>query len=256
MYVTRYLFPYLGLGLLTAVIFVTRFRHGEKYFYAVSFVSVIYAAFQLAHRYELVLSILLSAVCFVLLLRCKRQLLDFYENKSFGKFALAVFLVTCVSLVYFNNKYNNEEYDRYISSLSKNEKWQLDLRKGWKALNEITKEGARVAYTGRQEAYPLYGKGLKNEVTYISVNNKKITPYNNPDGHYRQIKDFSAWRENLKKHKIEYLFIAKPVLENRESPDPDKFPIEDEWASMHPEDFRLVFNNSLSRIYKILISYD
>lgn len=255
-YIVRYFFPYLCLGLLTSVLFLTSFRHGGKYFYAVFFTSILYAIFQLAHRYELIVSFFLFAACFVFLLRYKTQLFDFYENRNFIKFILTVFIMVCTFLIYSNNKYNNEEYDRYISSLSKNEKWQVDLRKGWKALNEVTGKGARVAYTGRQEAYPLYGSALKNDVKYVSVNEKEITPYNNPDGRYRQTKDFSAWRRNLKKNKIEYLFIAKPVFENRESPDPDKFPIEDEWASMHPEDFRLVFNNSLSRIYKILISYD
>ncbi|MFA5157531.1 MAG: hypothetical protein WC532_09155 [Candidatus Omnitrophota bacterium] len=250
-YVTRYLFPYLGLGLLTAVIFVTRFAHGEKYFYTVSFVSILYAAFQMAHRYELVISLLLSAACFALLLGCKEQLSGFYENKKFIKFILVVFIVACAFLIYSNNKYNSEEYDRYVSSLSKNEKWQVDLRKGWKALNEATGEGARVAYTGRQEAYPLYGSALKNNVKYVSVNEKEITPYNNPDGRYRQARDSSAWIGNLKRGKIEYLFVAKPVFENRESPDADKFPIEDEWASAHPELFEPVFKNSLAHIYKL-----
>lgn len=255
-YIARYFFPYLSLGLVTAVVFLTRFPHGKKYFYVISSVSIIYAVFQLAHRFELILSIMLSLLSFIFLLRYKKLVINSYENRNLAKIILGGSLLVFLSLSYLNNKYNDEEYDRYISSLSKKEKWQVDLRKGWKALNEITGSGARVAYTGRQEAYPLYGKGFKNEVRYISINNKEITPYNNPDGHYRQIKDFSAWRDNLKKHRIEYLFIAKPVFENRESPDPDKFPIEDEWASMNPKDFRLVFDNSLSRIYKILIFYD
>ena len=88
---------------------------------------------------------------------------------------------------------------------------------------------------------------------YVSVNEQGITPYNNPDGKYRKVKDFSAWRTNLKKHRIEYLFIAQPILNNRESLDPKKFPIEDEWAAVHPEDFQLLFSNSLSKIYKVLI---
>lgn len=252
-YITRYFYPYLSLGLLTAVIFVAKLPKGEKYLAAVSFISIAVAAFQLAHRYELITSILLSLACFILLVRFRKQLLGFYENKNFGKFILIGLIPCSLLLIYFNNKYNSEEYDRYVYSLGKNEKWQVDLRKGWQALNEITKKGTRVAYTGRQEAYPLYGTGLKNEVKYVSINEKEITPYNNPDGLYRKIQDFSAWRENLKKYKAEYLFIAKPVFENRESIDPNKFPIEDEWAIAHPEDFQLVFNNSLSRIYKVMI---
>lgn len=252
-YIVRYFYPYLSLGLLTAVIFVTKLPQGEKYLSVVSLVSILAAVSQLAHRYELVSSILLSLACFALLVRYKKQLAAFYKNKNFSKVVLIGLISGSLCLAYLNNRYNNEEYSRYISSLSKKERWQVDLRKGWQALNEITQEGARVAYTGRQDAYPLYGTGLKNEVRYVSINEKEITPYNNPDGLYRQIKDFSAWRENLKRYKAEYLFIAKPVFENRESLDPNKFPIEDEWAIAHPEDFQLVFNNSLSRIYKVII---
>ena len=127
------------------------------------------------------------------------------------------------------------------------------MGRGWKALNELTGKGARVAYTGRQEYYPLYGSKLKNRVMYISVNEKEITPYNKPDGKYREVKDFSAWRNNLKRHNIEYLFIAQPVFNNRESEDPNKFPQEDEWAEGDLKDFQLLFSNSLSRIYKVTI---
>ena len=39
-YVVRYFYPYLSLGLLTAVIFVTKLPRGEKYFFVVSFISI------------------------------------------------------------------------------------------------------------------------------------------------------------------------------------------------------------------------
>jgi len=253
-YITRYFFPYLSLGLLTAVIFVTKLPRGDKYLSVISFVSILTAVFQLAHRYELIVSIIISLACFILLVSCKKQLFTLYENKNFGKVVLISLILGFLSLVYLNSRYDKEEYGRYISSLSKKEKWQVDLRIGWKELNDITKEGSKVAYTGRQEAYPLYGRGLKNEVKYISINEKEITPYNSPDGRYREIKDFSAWRENLKKYKAEYLFVAKPVFENRESQDPDKFPIEDNWASAHPEYLQLLFSNSLAHIYKVNIN--
>ena len=252
-YIVRYFFPYLCLGLLVAAVLTAKLPYGEKYYTVVSFLSIITASFELAHRYELVASILLSLLFFIITAVYRKQLIAFYESKMFNRLILAGIFSVFLLLIYFNNKYDNEEYSRYISSLGKNEVWQVDLRRGWKALDELTKEGGRVAYTGRQEAYPLYGKGLKNEVKYISVNAKEITPYNHPDGLYRKIKDLLAWRENLKKYKAEYLFIAKPVFYNRESVEPDKFPIEDEWAITHPEDFQLVFNNSLSRIYKVII---
>ncbi len=252
-YVARYFFPYLSIGLLTAVIFIIKLPYGEKYFKFVVFVSILAASFELAHRSELVLSLLLALLFFAVLVSNKKQVMVFYQSKMCGKAILIILSLGLLMLGFLNNKYNQEEFDRYTSNFSKKEAWQIDIGRSWKALNELTKGGAKVAYTGRQELYPLFGSRLKNEVKYISVNEKEITPYNRPEGRYRQIKDFTSWRENLKQYKAEYLFVALPRFLNRESEDPAKFPIEDEWAVAHPGDFQLVFGNSLSHIYKVLI---
>jgi hypothetical protein len=250
---TRYFFPYLTLGLVIGIIFITRLPRADKYLAFISGVSILAAAFELAKGYELVISILLSLALFIGLAVYKKQVAAFYKRKTFSKVMLIGFLAGSLFLVYFNHKYDREEFDRYPLSFSKREAWQVDLGKGWRWLNQQTKEGARIAYTGRSEFYPLFGARLKNSVEYISINAKETLPYNQPDGLCRQAKDFSAWIENLKKAKIEYLFAALPCFENREVDDPAKFPVEDEWAATHPEYFQLLFSNSLSRIYKVLI---
>lgn len=252
-YTVRYFFPFLSIGLLSAVIFAAKFSYGNKYLIFISAISIIFASFQLANGPELAVSILLSVFLFMALAIYKKQVAEFYESKGLSKAIFLALAALVLFLVYFNNDYNKEEFNRYPLSFSKKESAQRDIGRGWKALNELTGKGSRVAYTGRQEYYPLYGTGLKNRPMYVSVNEKEMAPYNSPDGLYRKVKDFSAWRNNLKKHNIEYLFIAHPVFNNRESVDPAKFPIEDEWAIAHPEDFQLVFNNSLTRIYKVLI---
>ncbi|MDD5355576.1 MAG: hypothetical protein PHY56_03475, partial [Candidatus Omnitrophica bacterium] len=252
-YVTRYLFPFVSVGLLCSVIFITRLPRGEKYFGFAAFVSIFYSVFQLAHRYELVFSVLFSLALFIALFIYRKQVTAFYKSKMFGKAVFAALVFIAVALVYLNAKYDKEEFGRYPSTFSKNESWQIDIARAWKKLNEVTGSGSRVAYTGRQEFYPLFGTKLKNDVKYVSVNKKETALYNNPDGLCRKVKDFSAWRVNLKKEKIGYLFIALPFPENRESEDPAKFPIEDEWALTHAQDFQLVYANSLARIYKELI---
>jgi len=252
-YVVRYLFPFLSMGLITAVIFVSLIPLGEKYFYLISFISILASAAELAHRGELITSFTLSIILFAIMFLFKKKLTLFYNNRFFNK-ALIIFLILGVlSLGYFNVKYNKEEFERYPSTFSKNEAWQVDITRGWQKLNELTQDGAKVAYTGRQEFYPLFGAGLKNDVKYVSVNDKETTPYNKFDGLFRRIKDFSAWKENLRKEKIEYLFVAQPFFDNRESVDPASFPVEDEWAAAHPDDFQLLFSNSKCRIYKVLI---
>ncbi|MDD5356060.1 MAG: hypothetical protein PHY56_05960 [Candidatus Omnitrophica bacterium] len=252
-YVTRYLFPFVSAGLLCSVIFIARIPRGEKYFGFAAFVSIFASAFELAHRYELIFSILFSLVLFIALVIYKKQVAEFYKSKIFGKAAFAALVFVALALIYFNGKYDKEEFSRYPSTFSKKESWQLDIARAWQKLNEVTGFGSHVAYTGRQEFYPLFGARLKNDVKYVSANEKEITPYNKPDGLCRKVKDFSAWRTNLKKEKIGYLFIALPFFDNRESEDAAKFPIEDEWALTHTQDFQLLYANSLARIYKVLI---
>ncbi|MDD5617784.1 MAG: hypothetical protein PHG69_01695, partial [Candidatus Omnitrophica bacterium] len=69
----------------------------------------------------------------------------------------------------------------------------------------------------------------------------------------RKTKDFSAWIKNLKKDRIEFLYVSQPYLNNRESEDPKAFPIEDEWAKSDPDNFKLVYSNSMIHIYKVLL---
>lgn len=253
-YTTRYFYPYLSFGLLTSVIFITKLPRGDRYLAGVSFVSIFAAAFELARGMELVVSILLTLAVVLVLIIYKKKWFEFYKSKAFGKVVLALALIMAFFLAYLNDDYNKNEFDRYPQIFSRREAWQADIARGWKALNELTKGGSRVAYTGRMEFYPLFGSRLKNIVKYVSVNEKEASPYNKPDGLFRKIKDFPAWRENLKREGIEYLFVALPFFDNRESEGPAKFPIEDEWAAMHPKDFQLLFSNSLSHIYKVLIS--
>lgn len=253
-FIVRYLFPYISFGLLVAVIFVTKFSRGGKYLAVASFISIFVSSFELANRYELVGSILIYLVFFTALLIYRKKIIALYGSRKFSKYLLVFLFLVFLFLIYFNRKYDLEEFERYPKIFSRKEAWQIDIGKGWKRLNELTGTGSRVAYTGRQEVYPFFGTKLKNEVKYISINEKEAAPYNKPDGLYRKIRDFSAWKENLRKERIEYLFIALPFAINRESEDPSKFPIEDEWAASHSDDFQLVFSNSLAHIYKVSLN--
>lgn len=252
-YWTRYFFPYLSLGLLTAVIFISRFKRLDKYLSVVSFVSIFAAAFELAKGHELVLSIMFSLALFAVFAFYKKTIGEFYKSKNFNRSAVAILALGILLLNFLSDRYDKEEFQRYPLSFSKKEAWQIDMGKGWQALNKESKQGGRVAYAGRAEFYPLFGEKLKNNVIYVSVNAKEASPYNNPDGLIRQVKDFPSWMDNLKKERIDYLFVALPCSENREVDDPTKFPIEDEWAGGHPGEFRLLFRNSLSHIYKVSI---
>ncbi|MFA6217266.1 MAG: hypothetical protein WDL87_06420 [Candidatus Omnitrophota bacterium] len=247
----RYIFPYLTVGLVAAVIFVTALPGGSGYLNFVSCISITAAIFELAKGYELVSSILLTLLLFALLLLYKKQSADFYKSKAFVAVLAAGFSLVALVFVFLNAKYDREEFIRYPLTFSKKEAWQIDTGKSWKWLNEHTGRGVTIAYAGRSEFYPLFGSKFKNKVLYVSVNEKVITPYNDPDGFCRQRKDYAAWRRNLLSQRIDYLYTVLPCFENREVEDPSVFPIEDQWAALHPDSFQLVFSNTLTRIYKI-----
>lgn len=252
-YTVRYVFTYLSMGLLVAVIFITRFKWGARYLAITGLISIIYASFELANGYELVTSILLSLAFFGLLFFYREKAYGFYQSKKLKWFMVCLLSIFSLTLILLSVQYDREEFNRYPKSFSKKEKWQIPIGLAWKALDELTGRGANVAYAGRQEFYPFYGRGLKNHVKYVSINKKDILPYNAPDGLYRKIKDYSAWRENLKRGNIDYLFVAQPFFNNRESEDPNKFPIEDDWAAANPAEFKPVFNNSMAHIYEVSI---
>ena len=66
------------------------------------------------------------------------------------------------------------------------------------------------------------------------------------ENNYRQRANYSVWLRNLLKNKTDYLFIYSELHTAK------PFPIEDEWASTHPEKFNLVFKNNDTHIYKLI----
>jgi len=249
---TRYIFPYLAMALIVSIIFLDKFNWGKRYITIFGFISIIASASELAHRNELIFSILLAMALFILLLLANNKILNFY-NKTFNLKTLAIGLIfMAIALSFLNYKYDKEEFLRYPQTLSKNESWQRDIALGWIWLNENTGDGKRIAYIGRSEIYPLFGAKFKNDVVYVPVNKKSTLPYDLTDGLYRKEKNFQDWVDNIKKLKIDLLFIALPQVDNSESDNPNDFPVEDQWAATHPQLFRQVFKNSLVRIYGVL----
>lgn len=234
-YWSRYLYPYLGVGLIVSAIFLDNFKWGKIYITILGFISVISSLAEFAGHIELLASIILSIVIFFIFIWLKKNIII---NKKI-KMAIIISLVILLTVMlgFLNNKYYNEEYNRYIKIYEDRE-----VAYAWKWLDDNTGSGKRIAYTGRAEFYPLFGKGFKNDVFYISINDKPSIPHYYPDGLYRKEKNFFAWRNNLIKEKIDYLFVYLPY-ENTE------FPVEDQWAKEHAMQFRLVFQNNKTKIY-------
>lgn len=251
-YWIRYTFPYLAIGMVVAVVFLDKFNWGKKYITIIGFLAILSSAAELAHRTELIVSFLLSAILLSLFLLLRRIKISSLK-RIFCLKSLVVFMVILAGLLYFlNDKYDREEFTRYPISFKGKEAGDKDISLAWVWLNDNTGNGKRIAYTGRSEVYPLFGTRLKNEIFYVSLNDKPSLPHYYPDGFYRREKNFDSWKINLAKQNIDYLFIALPRPINNESADKAEFPIEDAWAISNPEDFQLAFSNSKVRIYKVL----
>lgn len=125
---------------------------------------------------------------------------------------------------------------------------QLELRSG--------RAGVRVAYAGTNIPYYLMGKGLRNEVRYVNIdehrdwllhdyhqtaagrNEPTLWPTPRP-GWDRIRPDFEAWLDNLRAESIQVLVIARTKPEDGDFNVADSlsFPIERTWAESHPELF-------------------
>lgn len=253
-YWTRYFFSYLGIGLVAAILFLDRFRWKNWYIWGLGTLSIIIASISLANRTELVVSLAGSILLFILLLIYREKLFMNIQRSLNLKNIFYCISTILIALSLLNIKYDQEELSRYSLPFSKRELGQRDISLAWKWLDDYAGKGLRIAYTGRSEIYPLFGSKIKNDVIYVSVNDKPNLPHYYVDGLYRKVKDFSAWMNNLKKERIDLLFIGLPHAINNESADPSQFPIEDQWAKEHPQNFKLVFNNSLARIYKVSLN--
>ncbi|MFZ5800934.1 MAG: hypothetical protein ACOY3D_06135 [Candidatus Omnitrophota bacterium] len=244
-YWSRYLHAYLSVGLITGIIFLQNFKWKDEYLPPCGTLSLLFSAGALANGAELAVSAWGSIILFVCLWL-------FRDKLRFKKILVPGILLVIAALAILNYKYDKEEFRRYPLIFKGKESFQRDLGKAWLWLDEHTGRGGRIAYTGHGAFYPLFGFQIKNDVRYVSINKGGSLPHYYPDGLYRREKDFAAWQQNLKRERINWLFIALPFAENNESDDSEQFPVEDQWAAAHPDLFEMVFSNSRVRIYKVI----
>lgn len=114
---------------------------------------------------------------------------------------------------------------------------------GWEFLDQPDKKKT-IALTigwkppgGSWFFYPLLGRWLQNDIVYISAKHKREVPTYYDRGLLRG-KDFLTWLHNLKKNKVDYIFVQKP------------WPIELKWIQDRKNMFELVFNDRKFKIFK------
>jgi hypothetical protein len=139
----------------------------------------------------------------------------------------------------------------------------LDEAWGWFGANV---HGARVAYTGTNLAFPLWGPDLSNRVAYVNVSGgpddrlpdfaRRAHPGPAPTPEpapYRDGAAYDPWLANLRSAGAEVLFVAAldPIVARTVTADADQFPIERQWADAHPDVFQLSYASSAARVYRI-----
>jgi hypothetical protein len=143
--------------------------------------------------------------------------------------------------------------------------------------------GLRVAYAGTNLPYYLLGKDARNSAAYVNVDGHPLWQmhdyqraavaqgdpplWDTPRPGWDRIRpDYSAWVENLKRQRIDVLFVAQanPPDGLFNCADAENFPIERVWADQHPERFSLIYGGNLPdsrtggrpdhrvRIYRVL----
>ena len=131
----------------------------------------------------------------------------------------------------------------YRKSIRYSEHYKGNVGAAWEWIEQNT-EDARIAYTGTNKPYPLFGPGLTNHVTYIRTG---LPAYLTPVENERY---YVGWRRRIAEAGIDYLFVCKMDLSTyMEFGIP--YPIEKGWSDSHPELFKRVFRNDYVTIYEI-----
>jgi hypothetical protein len=149
-----------------------------------------------------------------------------------------------------------------------------DFLQGWLALESRSgSAGARVAYTGTNIPYYLFGQGLRNEVCYVNINRHREwlmhdyhrdamargegTWPNSRPGWDRSRPEYQAWLDNLDAEGIQLIVITRvnPQEGAHNAADRDNFPVERRWAEDHPDRFEPLYgpreNDPWFRLFRL-----
>ena len=251
----RYLYPCFAASFIAAFYILNKIKTpliAIRIFVIICFLA---SAFELAGHAELLASLVASVLIFFAL----TLLLKFKSLLKIGLIFIAILLMILAKL---SGNYDKTEFRHYLT----NSPFLAEDRQAWFWLNANT-SGDKIAYAGEPLVLPLYGENFKNDVFYVSVNS--VNPIKlhffpkakyiwNKDswlrhksleekGNFRENPDFQIWLSNLKNMQINYLV----TYSLRKIKDKTAFPIEDEWAQAHPENFLPVFTKTIVNIYKV-----
>jgi len=257
----RYLYAMMGLGIVLGFYVFDVLRIKKGLISLLVLVCIFSSIPSLAKRQELVAALILTLALFLFLANLKK--IRVFSNK---KLILSIIALSVLCLLFWGEKYyKKNEFPRYYKMVKYSGFWP-DAAKAWDWMNSKT-DGNNIAYTGRAVPFPLYGADFKNNVYYVSVNKTqpaKLHYFNNSkyeyeagfesllktieqENNYRGNAGYNIWLDNLLKSGADYLFVY--LLQQTKS---TIFPLEDSWAMINTDKFKLVFTNNTIHIYKII----
>lgn len=256
----RYIYALLGICSVAAFFIAQKMNFSLKLIKSLVIICAVASIFEISNHRYLVISLLSSAIVFVILPNM-RNLLIRLKVQHIVVAAVVLFFAS-LSL---QEDYVENEYKRYIATARMTGFWP-EATYAWDWFNANTQD-SNVAYAGRPVPFPLYGSNFKNNVYYISVNDQEPAKLHNfanskyiwgasgeskhasflKDENYRGKADYWAWKDNLSRRDIDFLFVyslhhTKDIV----------FPIEDQWAQGHQELFDPVYRNNTIHIYKLI----
>jgi hypothetical protein len=259
----RYFYPALGVGFIMAFVALSNIRLPIRILKIIVAICVLASIPELAKPKfpEFTAALITTLFVFIILLGGFR----FVQKRIVGVGLLCVLAVLVVLTIESRN-YRQNEFSRYAASRKYSGFWP-DAVQAWAWLSQKS-DGNNIAYVGRPVPLPLYGRDLRNNVYYCSVNgidpmfiHYQKNAWYSWDNHsesmhrsfeepnnYRGGANYDLWLRNLRKRKTDYLFIYSLHQTKNIA-----FPIEEKWASAHPAIFKLVYNNDTIHIYKLTL---
>lgn len=259
---TRYLAPFIALFTIQSLVFIKKF---SKHFKGIDFFLVALVAWDLLFVRDLniihikkisklypimVLMIPLVLILFNLAVARLKGVATKEEpflisNGLFklgstitGRWIAVVlgFLILIGGLHLLQSYRDNTKYIYYrknITGFAKN------FINGWKFLDQPDEKKTIAMAVDRNTwfFYPLLGRWLQNDIVYISGKYQREVPTWLNRGLLKG-DDFSIWLYNLKRNKVDYIFVVEPWL------------IELEWMLRYPDEFQLVFSDKNCKIFK------
>lgn len=255
----RYSMPFLLLLTICSSIFINKIKHKTIFYLLISLGithTIIFLIFftpeHILHNDKIIIDLLsikenlIQFAIFCITISISMFLI-FINSKKIKTIIITVIIISSSYLAYFSINTRNKYAEYFYNTIYQQDKKLKELSEAFIWLNKNT-NAKRVAYTGFNFHYPLYGENINREVNYININdckNCRYVNYKNSPQSIRTKPNENAWLNNLKIANKEYIIISSKFAIELQM-------FEKEWINKNPNNFKLIYHNDTAEIYKIL----